>query len=181
MDVLAEDINEDSPWAMLFADALVLCDSNRERLERRLEIWREKIEAAGLKISRKKTEHLPAVGKQENIGMKKYGRQVIGSLPKCSKFKYLGTTIHQEGGCRREVELKISKAWNKWRELSGVLCHKKMPTKLKVLIYKIAIRPTLLYGNETWPITKSLADKMSSCEMRMLRYSLNVSLDFRGS
>jgi len=48
-----------------------------------------------------------------------------------------------------------------------------------VLIYKIAIRPTLLYGNETWPITKSLADKMPSCEMRMLRYSLNVSLEDR--
>ena len=98
-----------------------------------------------MKISKKKTEHLPAFGNQENIGMKKYGSQVIESLPKCSKFKYLGTTIQQEGDCRREVELRISKAWNKWRELSGVLCDKKMPTKLKVLIYKIAIRPTLLY------------------------------------
>jgi len=66
MNVLAEDINEDKPWAMLFADDLVLCDSNRERLER-LETWREQIEAAGSKISRKKTEHLPAVGAQENI------------------------------------------------------------------------------------------------------------------
>jgi len=116
---------------MLFADDLVLCDSNRERLERRLEIWRENIEAAGLKISRKKTEHLPAVGNQENIGMKKYGSQVMESLPKCSKFKYLGTTIQQEGGCRREVELRISKAWTKWRELSGVLCDKKCPQNLK--------------------------------------------------
>jgi len=67
--------------------------SNKERLERRLEIWREKTEAAGLKINKKKTEHLPAVGNQENIGMKKYGSQVIESLRKCSKFKYLGTTI----------------------------------------------------------------------------------------
>ena len=72
MDVITEDIDEDSPWAMLFADDLALCDSDRERLERRLEIWREKMEAAGLKISRKKTEHLPAAGDQENIRMKKY-------------------------------------------------------------------------------------------------------------
>ena len=41
MDVLAEDINEDSPRAMLFSNDPVLCDSNKERLERRLEIWRE--------------------------------------------------------------------------------------------------------------------------------------------
>jgi len=38
-----------------------------------------------------------------------------------------------------------------------------MPTKLKVLIYKLAIRPALLYGNDKWPITRSLAGKMSSC------------------
>jgi len=105
MDVLAQDINEDSPWAMLFADDLVLCDSNRKRLERRLEIWREEIEAAGLKISQKKTEHLTAVGDQENIRMKKYGSQEMESLPKCSQFKYVGTAIHQDGGYQREVEL----------------------------------------------------------------------------
>jgi len=54
----------------------------------------------------------------------------------------------------------VIKLWAVVGELSDVLCDKKMPTKLKVLIYKIAIRPTLLYGNETWPITKSLADKI---------------------
>ena len=58
-----------------------------------------------------------------------------------------------------------------------MLCDKKMPTKLKVLMYKTAIRPALLYGNETWPITGSLADKMSSCEMRMLRYCMGISLE----
>ena len=98
-------------------------------------------------------------------------------MPKCSQFKYLGTTIHQEGGCRKEVELRISKAWNKWRELTGVLCDKKMPCKLKVLIYKTSIRPTLLYGNETWPITGHLSDKMASCEIRMVRYCLGISLE----
>ena len=50
-----------------FADDLALYDNDRERLERRLEIWREKMEAAGLKISQKKTEHFPAVGDQEHI------------------------------------------------------------------------------------------------------------------
>ena len=68
MDVITDNINEDSPWTMLFTDELALCDSKQERLE----IWREKMEAAGLKISRKKTEHLPAAGDQENIRMKKY-------------------------------------------------------------------------------------------------------------
>ena len=28
MDVITEDINEDSPWAMLFADDLAFCDTD---------------------------------------------------------------------------------------------------------------------------------------------------------
>jgi len=34
MDVIAEDINEGSPWKMLFADNLVLCNRDEEILER---------------------------------------------------------------------------------------------------------------------------------------------------
>ena len=102
---------------------------------------------------------------------------LYANLPQSAAFKYLGTTIHQEGGCGKEVELRISKAWNRWRELTGVLCDRKMPTKLKTLVYRTVIRPVLLYGNETWPITGHLADKISSCEMRMLRYCLGISLE----
>ena len=47
----------------------------------------------------------------------------------------------------------MTKAWSKWRELSGVINDKKIPTKLKILIYQTVIRPTLLYGCETWPIS----------------------------
>jgi len=109
--------------------------------------------------------------------MRKYDSAEWEPLPKCTQYKYLGTTIQQDGGCRMEIETRISKAWNKWRELSGVLCDKKIPIQLKVLIYKTSIRPTLLYGSETWPITNALANRVSSCEMRMLRYCLGISLE----
>ena len=45
LDVITEEIQEDTPWAMLFADDLVLCDGTRERME-----------------ERPKTEHLPPAG-----------------------------------------------------------------------------------------------------------------------
>ena len=177
MDVISEDTGEESPWSMLFADDLVLCDENREDLEGRLEDWRQRLEGVGLKVSRSKTEYLPPTGSCEDIKLREYGSNDYATLPKCSSFKYLGTTIHQEGGCQTEVTLRIGKAWNKWRELTGVLCDKKIPKKLKVLIYKTVIRPTLLYGNETWPINDNLARKISACEMRMLRYCLKISLE----
>jgi hypothetical protein len=177
MDVISENQAEKAPWTMLFADDIVICDKEREDLEERLEDWRRRLEEVGLKVSRSKTEHLPPAGNTDNIRMKEYNSSVYADLPKCTSFKYLGTTIHQEGGCHTEVELRISKAWAKWRELTGVLCDKKVPKKLKVLIYKTVIRPALLYGAETWPLTGRLSAKLSVCEMRMLRYCMGISLE----
>ena len=54
-----QEIEEETPWAMLFADDLVLCDESPERTEERLENWRGCLEDAGLKVRRSKTEHLP--------------------------------------------------------------------------------------------------------------------------
>ena len=66
---------------------------------------------------------------------------------------YLGSTIDRRGGASKDVDNRVAKAWSKWREVSGVICDKKIPTKLKLLIYQTVIRPTLLYGCETWPMS----------------------------
>ena len=55
MDVLAEEARTKPPWAMLFADDLVLMS---ETVEDELERWRAIIEKKGLRISRTKTEYL---------------------------------------------------------------------------------------------------------------------------
>ena len=44
IDVITEDIEEGTPWAILLADDLVLCDPDREMMEVRLEILRECME-----------------------------------------------------------------------------------------------------------------------------------------
>ena len=48
MDVISEDTGKDTPWSMLFADDLVLCDEERDNLEERLEDWRRRLEDVGL-------------------------------------------------------------------------------------------------------------------------------------
>ena len=74
------------------------------------------------------------------------------------------------------VENRVAKAWSKWRELGGVICDKKVPTKLKVLIYQTVIRPTLLYGCETWTISIKYERCVATTEMRMVRWAMGVSL-----
>ena len=97
------------------------------------------------------------------------------NLPTVQSFKYLGSTIDRRGGASKDVDNRVAKAWSKWRELSGVICDKKIPTKLKLLTYQTVIRPTLLYGCETWPMSVKDEKRMATTEMRMVRWAMGVS------
>ena len=74
------------------------------------------------------------------------------SIRQVNKFKYLGVTISEEGRSEEAVRARVSAAWGKWRDLSGVISDKKMPRKLKIKLYMTVIRPVLLYGAECWTV-----------------------------
>ena len=46
-------------------------------------------------------------------------------------FKYLGVAISEKGGSEETVRTRVSAAWDKWRDLSGVIRDKKMPRNFK--------------------------------------------------
>ena len=60
-------------------------------------------------------------------------------------------------GASKDADSRVAKAWSKWRKLTGVICDKKVPRKMKLLIYQTVIRPTLLYDCDTSPM--SVKDK----------------------
>ena len=81
---------------MLFADDLVLCDRDSERVEGRLECWREHLEDAGLKLSRTKTEYMSPQEDSRKLRLRNYNQEDYTELPAVSHFKYLGTTIDRK-------------------------------------------------------------------------------------
>ena len=58
MDVISAKVRDEAPLSMLFADNIVLSSSQCENVEKKLEEWRKVMKERGLKISRRKTEHL---------------------------------------------------------------------------------------------------------------------------
>ena len=48
----------------------------------------------------------------------------------------------------------IQAGWSNWKKVSGVLCDRKMPMRLKGQVYRTVVRPALLYSTETWPIIR---------------------------
>ncbi|KAJ8349299.1 hypothetical protein SKAU_G00244290 [Synaphobranchus kaupii] len=41
MDRLTDEVRQESPWTMMFADDIVICSESREQVEESLEKWRE--------------------------------------------------------------------------------------------------------------------------------------------
>ena len=87
----------------------------------------------------------------------------------------LGSTVQSNGGCGREVKKRVQAGWNGWRRMSGVICNRRVPPRVKGKVYKVAVRSTMLYGLETVALTKRQEAKMEVAELKMLRFSLGVT------
>ncbi len=85
-------------------------------------------------------------------------------------FKYLGSIFDSNGGAERDINNRTKLAWMKWKQLTGVLCDKKVPIKLKDKVYKTVIKPTMTYGAECWAVRKKDENRLHVAEMRMLRW-----------
>ena len=171
MDRLTEDIRKDAPWDMLFADDIVLCRQNHRELEEDLEMWRNALERRGLKVSRSKTEYMRVGGVDDGEELKLQEEKV----KKAKNFKYLGSTVSNDGRCEEEVRRRIQAGWMSWRKVSGVPCDRKLSAKVKGKIYKSVVRPAMLYGMETVAVTERQMGKMEVAELKMVRWALGVT------
>ena len=96
-------------------------------------------------------------------------------VEKVEDFKYLGSTVQSNAECGREVKKRVQAGWNGWRRMSGVICDRRVPARVKWKVYKVAVRPAMLYGLETVALTKIQEAEMEVAELKMLRFSLGVT------
>ncbi|KAK3556364.1 hypothetical protein QTP70_007079 [Hemibagrus guttatus] len=171
MDQLSEEVRQESPWTMMFADDIVICSESREQVEENLERWRFALERRGMKVSRNKTEYM-CVNEREGSGtVRLQGEEV----KKVQEFKYLGSTVQSNGECGKEVKKRVQAGWNGWRKVSGVLCDQKISARIKGKVYRTVVRPAMLYGLETVSLRKRQESELEVAELKMLRFSLGVT------
>ena len=171
MDRLTDEIRREPPWTMLFADDIVICEETREEVERRLESWRYALERRGMKVSRSKTKYLCINGGNGNETVKMEDAKV----PRVKEFKYLGSTVQKSGSCERGVKKRVQAGWNGWRRVSGVICDRRLPARVKGKVYNSVVRPAMVYGLETVAVTKKQVEEMEVAEMKMLRFAMGVT------
>ena len=102
MDRMTDNIREEAPWTMMFADDIV------ERVEEKPESWIYALERRGMEVNRRKTEYMCVNERQVKGTGKMQGEEVA----KVEDFKYLGSTVQSNGECGRQVKKRVQAGWN---------------------------------------------------------------------
>ena len=89
-------------------------------------------------------------------------------------FKYLGSTVQSNGECGREVKKRVQAGWS-GRRVAGVICDRRVAARVKGKVYKMVVRPAMLYSLEAVALTKRQEAELEVAELKMLRFSLGVT------
>ena len=96
-----------------------------------------------------------------------------------SKFCYLGDMLDSSGGAELAATTRMQSGWNKFRELSPLLSSRAPSLWMKGRVFDACIRRCMLYGSETWPMTKDTEDIIVGADKRMVRNMCGESLRSR--
>ncbi|GFO31937.1 pogo transposable element with znf domain [Plakobranchus ocellatus] len=95
-------------------------------------------------------------------------------LKQTEKFKYLGTIILNDGKTNREISARIAQAKINFQKMKTILTNKHISIETRKRALQCYIEPFLMYGCETWTISKQIQNKLEATEMWFLRRMLRI-------
>lgn len=94
-----------------------------------------------------------------------------------TEFQYLGSKITSDNDTNLEVAARIQSGSRCLFGLGYVLRSRVLSRRAKLRAYNAVIRPTVLYGCETWNLTVRAQEKLLVFENRVLRQILGPKVD----
>ena len=92
-------------------------------------------------------------------------------VEKKSNFLYLGSWIKST---ESDIKVRKAKAWAACHKLKRIWTS-NIKKSIKIRLFTSTVESVLLYGSETWTLTKRLTKMIDGCYTRLLRMALNVS------
>ena len=142
-----------------FADDIILLDNDLKSAEEHIEALTKEASVVGLKMNLEKTKYMTNIKDIDD----KY--KLNDEIEKVNDYKYLGSYLNstlKEFNIRRALSCKAFRNMNKiWRS--------DMPTRMKLKLFKTLCIPILLYGCETWIMTKEIIKKLNAFVMNCYR------------
>ena len=88
-------------------------------------------------------------------------------LEKVDAFRYLGRILAQDDDDIRAVRSQIKKARGIWARVSQVLRAENTPPKISAKFYLAVVQSVLLYGSESWNLTKGALARLEGFNIRV--------------
>ena len=130
-------------------------------------------DAKGLKINITKTQVMVVSKSDRSIPV---SISIEGQvLKQVSSFKYLGKWITKEAKCETDIKSRIVQAKKTFDKTKHLIGNTSISTGLRMRFIKSYIWCTLLYGCESWTISKAMRKNLEAAEMWFLRRMLRIS------
>ena len=120
------------------------------------------IKTKSMAISRKKP--VP------NICVKVEGKPI----QQVDRMEYQGYMATEDGKCDKEIKRRIGTARTAFESMAKIPTSRNISIELRSRLAKCYIWSTLLYGAETWTLTKVTSDKLEAFEMWLYRRMLRI-------
>mgnify|MGYP003502897794 FL=1 len=86
----------------------------------------------------------------------------------------MGATVNNSGGGEEDIKLRLNKARRTFRRMNQVWNSAKFSRTTKIRLYNTLVIPVLLYGAETWKMTKSNNTELDVFQGKCLRRILKI-------
>ena len=163
------------PWAgdeelddLDFADDLAVISDSVNKIQDKTNEIKDRSEAVGLLINAAKTKIL-RINIDDNTPVLLDNEEIEA----VNSFTYLGSIVNKEGGTEEDVNSRLKKARNAFGMLTKIWRSTHIRTNTKIKIFNSNVKSILLYGSESWSLTKKLESKIqvfiNTCLRRILK------------
>lgn len=160
-------INGENLTNLRFADDVILVAKDLEELKTMLSELKVESQKHGLHMNMSKTNILT----KEEIGSLEINGEEI---KKTDETIYLGQIISCEKEMLKEVERRVKIGWNKYWAMKKIFKSMRVKKETKVKALKMCVFPAIIYGCQTWALTKKAYKKLDVTQYQMMRSILNI-------
>ena len=141
-----------------YADDTALIADSEAKLQEILSIVARESEAMGLSINCKKTFSLVI----SKLSLPPICNLKINGMPikQVNNFGYLGSDITSDAKCDHEIKKRVGIAKKTFNDMSHVFKRPQINMSSKLRLLKTYVWSVLLYGCETWTISRQMRTKL---------------------
>ena len=146
---------------------LALLSHNHTQMQDKTTRLAETSAGTGLKINKRKTELM-------KINTTAHAPVTVGGEPirEDESFVYLGSVVDKQGGTDHDVSSRIGKARAAFIMLKNIWASMKIGMTAKLRLFHSNVKSMLLYGSETWRMTKPTMQNIQTSSTCVFNASL---------